>query len=79
MVFLTCRVEIFFTYIGQYLCDLSVRATCLGGRDRLIRIIRTPPLSGSGVPRGGGLGGSNPLNSEGPPKSCQTQPDCENC
>ena len=34
----------------------------------------------SGVPRGRGLGGSNPpRNSEGPPKSCQTQPDCENC
>ena len=30
---------------------------------------------------GCGLGGSNPplRNSEGPPKSCQTQPDCENC
>ena len=29
---------------------------------------------------GGGLGCSNPTrNSEGPPKSCQTQPDCENC
>jgi len=32
---------------------------------------------------GGGLGGiklpPNPRNSEGPPKSCQTQPDCENC
>ena len=28
--------------------------------------------------RGGCLGSSNPnLNSEGPPKSCQTQPDCE--
>ena len=34
----------------------------------------------SGVPRGGGLGCSTPpRNSEGPPKSCQTQPDCENC
>ena len=34
----------------------------------------------SGVTRGG-LGCSNPplRNSEGPPKSCQTQPDCENC
>jgi len=36
----------------------------------------------SGVPRGGGLGCPNtpppPRNSEGPPKSCQTQPDCEN-
>ena len=34
----------------------------------------------SGVPRRGGLGCSNPppRNSEGPPKSCQTQPDCEN-
>jgi len=32
--------------------------------------------------RGGGLGGGvqpPPPNSEGPPKSCQTQPDCENC
>jgi hypothetical protein len=31
--------------------------------------------------RGGGLGCSTPppRNSEGPPKSCQTQPDCENC
>jgi len=32
--------------------------------------------------RGGrGLWGSTPppRNSEGPPKSCQTQPDCENC
>jgi len=29
---------------------------------------------------GGGLGGSNPLrNSEGPPISCRTQPDCESC
>ena len=30
----------------------------------------------------GGFGGStppSPLNSEGPPKSCQIQPDCENC
>ena len=29
----------------------------------------------------GGLRCSNPppRNSEGPPKSCQTQPDCENC
>jgi len=28
----------------------------------------------------GVLGGSNPpRNSEGPPKSCPTQPDCENC
>ena len=31
--------------------------------------------------RGGGLGRSNPppRNSEGPPKSCQTQPNCKNC
>ena len=31
---------------------------------------------------GGGVGvfNTSPLrNSEGPPKSCQTQPDCENC
>ena len=30
---------------------------------------------------GGGLRGSTPppRNSEGPPKSCQTQSDCENC
>ena len=30
----------------------------------------------------GGFGRFNPpppRNSEGPPKSCQTQPDCENC
>ena len=31
----------------------------------------------------GGFRGFNPpphpRNSEGPPKSCQTQPDCENC
>ena len=29
----------------------------------------------------GGFGVFNPppRNSEGPPKSCQTQPDCENC
>ena len=35
----------------------------------------------SGVPRGG-LGVQTlplPRNSEGPPKSCRTQPDCENC
>ena len=34
----------------------------------------------SGVPREVGLGRSNspPPNSEGPPKSCQTQPDSEN-
>ena len=39
-------------------------------------------LSFSGVTKGGGLGCSNPppgRNSEGPPKLCQTQPDCENC
>ena len=32
---------------------------------------------------GAGLGGSTQPppqgNSEGPPKSCQTEPDCENC
>ena len=28
---------------------------------------------------GGGWGVQPPQNSEGPPKSCQTQPDCENC
>jgi len=38
---------------------------------------------GTGV-GGGFLGGIRPpppppRNSEGPPKSCQTQPDCENC
>ena len=34
--------------------------------------------SSSGVPRGG-LGCSTPpRNSEGPPKSCQNQRDCEN-
>jgi len=34
----------------------------------------------SGVPRGGGVGRFQPpRNSEDPPKSCQTQPDCENC
>jgi len=37
---------------------------------------------GNGVPKGGGgLGVSTqppPPNSESPPKSCQTQPDCEN-
>ena len=42
---------------------------------------RTEPcFIASGVPRGGGLGvfkPSPPRNSEGPPKSCQTQPDCE--
>jgi len=37
-------------------------------------------MSPSGVPRGGGFGGvQTPQNSEGPPKSCQTQPNCENC
>ena len=33
----------------------------------------------SGVPRGWFGGSNHPRNSEGPPKSCQTQPDCENC
>jgi len=33
----------------------------------------------SGVPWGGGWGFNPPRNSEGPPKSCQTEPDCENC
>ena len=29
---------------------------------------------------GGGVGVQTPpQNSEGPPKLCQTQPDCENC
>ena len=37
-------------------------------------------LNTSGVPKGG-LGCSNPppRDSEGPPKSCKTQPDCEIC
>ena len=46
----------------------------------------TPFLSvaHSGVPRGGFWGGSTshpptPRNSEGPPKSWQTEPDCKNC
>ena len=35
-------------------------------------------VSSRGITEGGG--GSSPLrNSEGPPISCQTQPDCENC
>ena len=34
---------------------------------------------GVGVGVGWGWGLNPPLNSEGPPKSCQTQPDCENC
>ena len=34
-------------------------------------------LVNSGVPRG--VFKPPPRNSEGPPKSCQTQPDCENC
>ena len=29
--------------------------------------------------RGGCWGSTLPRNSGGPPKSCQTQPDCENC
>jgi len=33
----------------------------------------------SGLPMGGGCGVQTPRHSEGPPKSCQTQPDCENC
>ena len=34
----------------------------------------------SGIPTGGGLNAPPPSkNSEGPPKSCRTQPDCENC
>ena len=35
----------------------------------------------SGVPREGRLGGFKPPLEipQGPPKSCQTQPDCENC
>ena len=54
----------------------------------LILSTRSPLLTwlsrrASGVPREGCLGVFNPpthpLDSEGPPKSCQTQPDCENC
>ena len=33
----------------------------------------------SGLPRGVWGVQTSPRNSEGPPKSCQTQPDCENC
>jgi len=37
-------------------------------------------IKSSDVPRGGlGCSTPPPRNSEGPPKSCQTQPDCENC
>ena len=35
----------------------------------------------SGIPRGGVIWGvqTPPQNFEGPPKSCQNQPNCENC
>jgi len=36
-------------------------------------------VKSSGQPRGWGIQTPPPRNSEGPPKSCQTQPDCENC
>ena len=54
--------------IPDTLCILTVRLSATQWRTE----------GGGG---GGGFGGSNPLppNSEGPPKSCQTQPDCENC
>jgi len=40
-----------------------------------------PYMAISGVPRGGSWGVKipSPENSESPPKSCQTQTDCENC
>ena len=50
----------------------------------VFHIVQVVPASSmfSGVPRGeGGWGVQTPTprNSEGSPKSCQTQPDCENC
>ena len=46
--------------------------------ERIVTAIMTKP---SGVPRGWVWGVQTPPtpNSEGPPKSCQTQPHCENC
>ena len=42
-------------------------------------VYRSPySLSSSGVRGGFGVFKPPPRNSEGPPKSCQTQPDCEN-
>ena len=45
----------------------------------LLGIITRTVQPSSGVLRGGWGFKPPPRNSEGPPKSCQTQPDCENC
>jgi len=37
----------------------------------------TPAAACSGIPKGGS--NTPPRNSEGPPKLCETQPNCENC
>ena len=46
---------------------------------RILYSVTLPPPKISGVPRGGWGVQPPPRNSEGPPKSCHTQPDCENC
>ena len=71
-------------YRGQSPCLEScapvLHGSCLHIISSQHRIVKT--FWASGVPSGS-LGGFNPpphfpQNSEGPPKSCQTQPDCEN-
>jgi len=69
-------------YVVWYFClNLTNGGTW---RQILVKIPNTrsnEKVSGeiSDVLKGGGFNLPPPRNSEGVPKSCQTQPDCENC
>ena len=64
-------------FAGRYIASVKLRHVYFAAR-----AASADTNTASGVPRGlGWRGGSNTpsRNSEGSPKSCQTQPDCENC
>ena len=61
----------------RYLAEAMVWSQYRGGGTGTL-ILNWGDVS-SGIPKGVSGGLTPPWNSKGPPKSCQTQPDCENC
>ena len=71
-------------YILKFINVIFKQSNCYTTRKRCCHHYKDQSFNAfndSGVPRGVGVSNppSPPRNSEGPPKSCQTQPHCENC
>jgi len=72
------------TYYQSLLLPTDAQENCFKGSIKIY--IKTVPTCFGVItiireqwPTGDGVQTPLPQNSEGPPKSCQTQPDCENC